>query len=178
MTELNVPSRGLLIINEPDTYRLIIKSTMPDAERFEKKVMEEILPAIRKTGTYSAAPALCTEEMLLQTAQVLLDHKRALDIVSSSVKAIDARVGKIADQMERQTTMPEFFTVLGFARIEYNTSIPIDVANKIGRKAATRSRGLGVPIGKAYDARFGQINTYRHDILQNLFREYETEPVA
>lgn len=40
------------IIPEPDVYRLIIKSTLPEAERFERWVFEELLPTIRQTGTY------------------------------------------------------------------------------------------------------------------------------
>lgn len=54
---LDVPSRGLTIINEPDLYRLVMRSMMPEAEAFERKVMEEILPSIRKTGSYAAPSA-------------------------------------------------------------------------------------------------------------------------
>lgn len=43
------------IINEPDLYRLIIRSNLPAAEQFEKWVVEEVLPAIRKTGKYSVS---------------------------------------------------------------------------------------------------------------------------
>ncbi len=43
-------------INEGNLYRLIIKSRKPEAERFETWVMEEVLPAIRKTGQYVAQP--------------------------------------------------------------------------------------------------------------------------
>ena len=42
-----------IIINESNLYRLIIKSKKPEAERFERWVMEEVLPSIRKTGGYS-----------------------------------------------------------------------------------------------------------------------------
>ncbi|MDE1715802.1 BRO family protein [Chromobacterium amazonense] len=45
----------LTFINEGNLYRLIIKSRKPEAETFERKVMEEILPSIRKTGRYDAA---------------------------------------------------------------------------------------------------------------------------
>ncbi|PTL86443.1 MAG: phage repressor protein [Candidatus Liberibacter europaeus] len=41
------------IITEPDVYRLIVKSKLPSAEKFERKVFEEILPTLRKTGSYS-----------------------------------------------------------------------------------------------------------------------------
>lgn len=44
----------LTYINEGNLYRLITKSKMPEAEKFEEKVFEEILPTIRKTGAYIA----------------------------------------------------------------------------------------------------------------------------
>ncbi|MEE6030820.1 BRO-N domain-containing protein [Avibacterium paragallinarum] len=42
-----------IFINEPNLYRLIIKSRKPEAEPFEAWVFEEVLPQIRKTGKYS-----------------------------------------------------------------------------------------------------------------------------
>ena len=45
------------VIREPDLYRLIFKSTLQTAQEFERMVVEEILPAIRKTGHYEAPTA-------------------------------------------------------------------------------------------------------------------------
>ncbi|WP_080735143.1 Bro-N domain-containing protein [Gallibacterium anatis] len=42
-----------IFINEPNLYRLIIKSRKPEAEPFETWVFEEVLPQIRKNGTLS-----------------------------------------------------------------------------------------------------------------------------
>ncbi|HEH9811904.1 TPA: Bro-N domain-containing protein, partial [Pasteurella multocida] len=42
----------MIFINEPNLYRLIIKSRKPEAELFETWVFEEVLPQIRKTGKY------------------------------------------------------------------------------------------------------------------------------
>lgn len=39
-------------INDPNLYRLIVKSKLPQAEQFEKWVFEEVLPSIRKYGAY------------------------------------------------------------------------------------------------------------------------------
>lgn len=51
------PTKGgnqeMIYINEPNLYRLIIKSRKPEAEQFEAWVFEEVLPQIRKTGGYS-----------------------------------------------------------------------------------------------------------------------------
>lgn len=49
-------SQEMTYINEPNLYRLIIKSRKPEAEKFEEWVMEEVLPSIRKTGSYTVAP--------------------------------------------------------------------------------------------------------------------------
>ena len=39
-------------ISEGDMYRLICSSKLPSAEKFESWVFDEVLPAIRKTGSY------------------------------------------------------------------------------------------------------------------------------
>lgn len=41
-----------LLINEPNVYRLIIKSQLPTAETFESWLFEEVVPSIRKKGFY------------------------------------------------------------------------------------------------------------------------------
>lgn len=52
-----LPTNGgpqtLTLIPESDVYRLIIRSKLPAAEKFEKWIMEEVLPTIRKTGKYA-----------------------------------------------------------------------------------------------------------------------------
>ncbi|MDR1820835.1 MAG: phage antirepressor KilAC domain-containing protein [Oscillospiraceae bacterium] len=49
-------------IPEGDLYRLIIRSKLPAAERFETWVFDEVLPTIRKYGAYAAPETL--DEML------------------------------------------------------------------------------------------------------------------
>lgn len=49
-------------ISEPDLYRLIASSKLPEAQRFEKWIFEEVLPTIRKHGAYATPETL--EQML------------------------------------------------------------------------------------------------------------------
>jgi len=53
---LPTPSAGGVqetkFIPEGDVYRLIIRSKLPSAQRFEKWVFDEVLPAIRRNGGY------------------------------------------------------------------------------------------------------------------------------
>lgn len=45
-------NQTLSFINEANVYRLVIKSKLPSAERFEEWVFEEVIPSIRKKGFY------------------------------------------------------------------------------------------------------------------------------
>ena len=47
-----------VFIPESDLYRLIVRSKLPEAKRFESWVCDEVLPTIRKYGAY------ITDEML------------------------------------------------------------------------------------------------------------------
>ncbi len=67
--------RELNFIKEPDIYRLIIKSRLPQAQEFERWVFEEVLPSIRKHGIYA------TEEMtekIIQDPDFLIKTLTAL----------------------------------------------------------------------------------------------------
>lgn len=48
----NGGEQEIKVIPEGDIYRLIIRSNLPSAERFESWVFDEVLPAIRQTGGY------------------------------------------------------------------------------------------------------------------------------
>ncbi len=41
------------IINEPGVYRLVLRSNKPKAEPFKRWIFHEVLPSLRKTGSYS-----------------------------------------------------------------------------------------------------------------------------
>ena len=55
-------------IGESDLYRLIMKSTKPEAEKFQDWICEEVIPAIRKTGSYSIQPKELTRLEILTMA--------------------------------------------------------------------------------------------------------------
>ena len=53
----------MLVVNEPGLYRLIFASRKPEAKKFQRWVYHEVLPSIRKTGSYSIAPAKNTDAL-------------------------------------------------------------------------------------------------------------------
>lgn len=73
-TTLEIPNRGLTIINESGLYSLILGSKLESAKRFKRWVTSEVLPAIRRTGSYSNRP---TGGKLL--AMAVLEAQKLLD---------------------------------------------------------------------------------------------------
>lgn len=51
-------NRELTVIDEGNLYRVIMRSNSPVAEPFESWVADEVLPAIRKTGSYETPKTL------------------------------------------------------------------------------------------------------------------------
>ncbi|BDG67908.1 phage antirepressor [Enterococcus innesii] len=49
-------SREMTIINESGLYSMILKSKLPNARKFKRWVTSEVLPTIRKTGSYTNVP--------------------------------------------------------------------------------------------------------------------------
>jgi len=69
----HLPTKGgkqtVNLIPEGDVWRLIIRSKLPQAEIIEKWIMEEVLPSIRKNGTYSMKSNNIPEQLTLETAE-------------------------------------------------------------------------------------------------------------
>lgn len=68
-------------IPEGDIYRLIMKSKLPSAEKFESWVVEEVLPSIRKHGAYMTNEViertLTDPDYLIQLATALKEERQA-----------------------------------------------------------------------------------------------------
>lgn len=60
------------IVNEYGLYDLIFKSRKPDAKKFQKWVTHEVLPRIRKTGSYSIPDTL--KKKSTETRNMLTDE--------------------------------------------------------------------------------------------------------
>ncbi|WKN20798.1 Bro-N domain-containing protein [Azotobacter vinelandii] len=65
------------VIPERDVYRLVMRSKLPGAERFEEWVVGEVLPSIRKTGSYSIKPVSQLPQDYITALEHLLEAKKA-----------------------------------------------------------------------------------------------------
>jgi phage antirepressor YoqD-like protein len=86
-------------IPEGDLYRLIVRSKLPSAVRFEELVFDEILPSIRKTGGYITDELLkkldAKEIEINEFVEILKNERRALKEERNSRNALQRYVTKV-----------------------------------------------------------------------------------
>ena len=77
-------------ITEGDLYRLIANSKLPDAEKFERWVLDEVLPSIRKHGGYLTPEKI--EEVLLNP-DTIISLANQLKDEQAKVKELTPKAG-------------------------------------------------------------------------------------
>ncbi|WP_413208412.1 Bro-N domain-containing protein [Rhodospirillum sp. A1_3_36] len=80
-----------IIIPERDMYRLIMRSKLPAAERFEEWVVGEVLPTIRKTGGYGSSQAAPGDQILV-----------SCDIVSGYIQLLQEKADRAEERREKK----------------------------------------------------------------------------
>lgn len=80
------PNRGLTFINESGLYALIFGSKLESAQRFKHWVTSEVLPALRKTGSYQAPQG---KELL---ALAVLEAQKTIEEQNKAIEQMKPKV--------------------------------------------------------------------------------------
>lgn len=89
-TTSEINNNGAIVINESGLYALIFRSKLESARRFKHWVTSEVLPAIRKTGTYNLTPQnhmeLMFQDMKMEWKLVYAQINNLSDVVEKQNK--------------------------------------------------------------------------------------------
>ena len=88
-TPISGKVQSINFIPEGDVYRLIIRSKLPAAEKFELWVFDEVIPTIRKTGGYMTDSLL---ERIQKEPAVIVEFAQALILEKNRVKALECEL--------------------------------------------------------------------------------------
>jgi prophage antirepressor-like protein len=120
-------------IPESDVWRLIIKSRLPEAEKIEEWIMEEVLPSIRKTGSYS----LKKEE----TQNEKVSPQKSLETVQTGIELLKSLSDlNPVEQIELDNFYQNEhgFSILGKFKRNFENLyfLPTEIGNMIGMSGA------------------------------------------
>ena len=139
---LRVDASGDIVtcISESGLYSLILRSQKPDAKRFKKWITAEVLPTIRKTGSYSFAlnekakiypAAEPVFKSLLSVAQVFgLENNQALLYANKATKretGVDfqnvLQIELKSHEQQRALTATELGKRIGMSAVKFNKEL-------------------------------------------------------
>ena len=103
---LELGQRGGWLINESGLYSLILSSKLPNAKKFKHWVTSEVLPSIRKTGSYGKP--MSELEILQCSINQLIEQER-------KIKALESQQG---EQVKRLDIIDSRLEVLNGVHIE------------------------------------------------------------
>lgn len=103
---LEIPNRGMTIINESGLYSLILSSKLPNAKKFKHWVTSEVLPSIRQTGGYIHHDEEMSDEEIM--ARALQAAQRTIEKKNNKIKTLEKETLKLVDVIESQKPKLEY----------------------------------------------------------------------
>jgi len=93
----------MIIINESGLYSLILSSKLPSAKKFKRWVTSEVLPAIRKSGSYSITPQreLTKDDYIKAASMVSSCKNERLSYVLGFLKQAGFKIPEV-EQAQKQ----------------------------------------------------------------------------
>lgn len=80
--------RNVTVINESGLYSLILSSKLESAKKFKHWVTSEVLPTLRKTGSYTKAPT-DPRELLMLTIKAHEQTAQRVDVLEEKVSSLE-----------------------------------------------------------------------------------------
>lgn len=93
--------RDVVVINESGLYALILGSKLESAKRFKRWVTSEVLPSIRKTGSYQKP--MTTAEQIQLLAQGNIELKEKIDAVNDDLQEFKRDMPLLALECQKIT---------------------------------------------------------------------------
>ena len=81
-------NRNMTIINESGLYALVFGSKLPSAKKFKHWVTSEVLPTLRKTGSYAKVPT-DPRELLMLTIKAHEQTAQRVDVLEEKVSDLE-----------------------------------------------------------------------------------------
>lgn len=162
-------------ISEPQLYFVLMRSDKPNAKPFRMFVNKEVLPSIRKTGSYTQKPLNSIDYLQMQL-NVMREHDERLTAIEQKRQKDERRFRNLENTAKRDESLKEYTTAVGFGILK-GISLDKIQCQRLGTKAAKISRSVGVLIVDIPDQKHGKVGTYRRDILEQAFNELKFNAV-
>lgn len=155
-------------ITEAQLYFVLMRSDKPTAKEFRKWVNTEVLPSIRKTGSYSQKP-LTQIEILQSSVAILAEQEKKISLLENKTDDLYKEQLKTKHNINRLLNNDNYMTLIAFMNLNNIKQKGYHLPS-LGKKAKKLSQEQGAFMGAVIDPRYGRINTYSTEILKQIFK--------
>lgn len=126
------------VLTEADVLRLIVNSHLPAADRFERLVFEEILPTIRRTGSYGMGSQNTTPSAVVPAPTIEAFKLAPLVVRAARALGLDKNAAAIsANQAVAKLTGTNVLKLLGHQHLEADNQTamyftPTELGERLG----------------------------------------------
>jgi len=117
--------------------------------------------------------------LVAQVVQAMPAMAQAMQLTTTAVQSLSAQVQtqnieltKLEQRVEQveaaQDHTPGYMTIMGYARLR-KFRLSLAEARQYGQELRTKARELKITLGKVPDERWGTVNSYPLDLLEELF---------
>lgn len=161
-------TQNFTMITEPQLYFVLMRSDKPNAKAFRKWVNCEVLPSIRKTGSYNQKP-LSQIEILQSSVAILAEQEKRVSVLEYKTDDLHKEQLKAKHNINRLLSNDNYMTLIAFMNLHGIKQKGYHLPS-LGKKAKKLSDKQGAFMGAVIDPRYGRINTYSTEILKQIFK--------
>lgn len=155
-------------ITEAQLYFVLMRSDKAEAKEFRKWVNTEVLPSIRKTGSYTQKP-LSQIEILQSSVAILAEQEKKISLLENKADDLYKEQLKVKHNINRLLNNDNYMTLIAFMNLNNIKQKGYHLPS-LGKKAKKLSLEQGAFMGAVIDPRYGRINTYSTEILRQIFK--------
>jgi prophage antirepressor-like protein len=169
---------GEKFLTESGVYKLIMRSSKPDAEKFQDWIAEEVLPSIRKNGGYIANQENLSPEQIIANALIV-----AHNIINEKQKQLEEAIRTKAEIGSRReatamNTASQKSKEVKRLEIQLDSSKDYATVRKVQivcgieanwRELKKESISLGLDIHTVPDELYGSVKSYHKEVWQNCY---------
>ena len=120
--DFSAGGRAPMLVSESGLYKLIMRSRKPSAKAFQNWLAREVLPALRRTGTYTIPGArTAVPKDYLSALEALVAAERGRVALSNQLKVIEQKLNEVTSKLGEtvELVLPSWFNNLtGNMRID------------------------------------------------------------
>lgn len=143
-------NQRIFIVSESGLYALIFKSRKENAKRFRKWVTAEVLPQIRKTGSYSVTQK--APQTYIEALEALIEAEKAKQLLLEDKTELEVRLDEAK----------EWYSIKRMEKLNFPRKFD-------WRELKRESHRLRKPIKKVFDQNYGEVNAYHLSVWESLY---------